>query len=70
MGGDPAPKIEWNREDGKLSLARTDLEDEDVLHIQNVTPRDSGKYVCQAENIAGKISASAFLQIQCKCNKS
>ena len=69
MGGDPAPEVEWIREGGKLSPARIDIEDSDVLHIQSVTPEDSGKYVCQAENIAGKISASAFLQIQCKCNK-
>ena len=70
VGGDPAPEIEWIREEGKLSPARTDIKDKDVLRIQSVTPEDSGKYVCQAENIAGKISASAFLQIQCKCNKS
>ena len=64
MGGDPAPEVEWVREDGKLSPARSDIEDGDVLRIQNVTLMDSGKYVCQAENIAGKISAYAFLQIQ------
>eukprot|EP00090_Calanus_glacialis_P005360 TRINITY_DN14165_c0_g1_i1.p2 TRINITY_DN14165_c0_g1~~TRINITY_DN14165_c0_g1_i1.p2 ORF type:complete len:628 (-),score=93.63 TRINITY_DN14165_c0_g1_i1:3356-5239(-) len=64
VGGDPAPDIKWIREDGKLTPSRTEVEDRDVLRIRSVTPIDSGKYVCQAENIAGEISASAFLQIQ------
>ena len=70
VGGDPAPEIKWIREDGKLTPSRTEVEDRAVLQIRSVTPLDSGKYVCQAENIAGEISASAFLQIQCKHNKS
>ena len=48
----------------KLSPGRTEVEDRAVLRIRGVTADDAGEYRCAAENIAGAIQASAFLQIQ------
>ena len=48
----------------KLSPGRTEVEDRAVLRIRGVTASDAGEYRCAAENIAGAIEASAFLQIQ------
>lgn len=64
MGGDPSPQIKWIREGGKVSYMSTSENDAAVLRIKNVTASESGKYVCQAENIAGDMSVSAFLSIQ------
>ena len=69
VGGDPTPDVKWIKEDGKLAPTRSNVENSDTLRIQSVTPIDSGKYVCHAENLAGEISVSAFLHIQCKQDK-
>ena len=64
MGGDPSPQIKWIREGGKVSYVSSAEEDAAVLRIKNVTNTQAGKYVCQAENIAGDASMAAFLSIQ------
>ena len=61
MGGDPSPQIKWIREGGKVSYVSAAEDDAAVLRIKNVSEAESGKYVCQAENIAGDSSVSAFL---------
>ena len=49
----------------KLIPGRTEvLERGSVLRIVSVTATDAGEYLCAAENIAGVVQASAFLQIQ------
>ena len=39
-------------------------EDAAVLRIKNVSEAEAGKYMCEAENIAGEASVSASLAIQ------
>ena len=58
------PKVVWVKAGSKLSPGRTEVEDRAVLRIRGVTASDAGEYRCAAENIAGAIEASAFLQIQ------
>ena len=60
----PMPKVVWVKAGSKLSPGRTEVEDRAVLRIRGVTASDAGEYRCAAENIAGAIEASAFLQIQ------
>ena len=66
VGGEPQPQIRWSRQDGKVNFVQEEEEEEDaaILRIKNVTEAEVGKYVCQAENIAGKISSEVFLSIQ------
>ena len=58
----------WVKAGSKLSPGRTEVEDRAVLRIRGVTSNDAGEYRCAAENIAGAIEASAFLQIQSEKN--
>ena len=60
----PCLKVVWVKAGSKLSPGRTEVEDRAVLRIRGVTASDAGEYRCAAENIAGAIEASAFLQIQ------
>ena len=64
MGGDPSPQIKWTREGGAVSYISASEEDAAVLRIKNVSEAEAGRYVCQAENIAGEASVSATLGIQ------
>ena len=64
--GLPRPEVSWVKQDGKMSPARTEVEDRSQLKIRSVSSSDAGKYVCRAENIAGAISAAAFLRILSK----
>ena len=64
MGGDPSPQIKWTREGGAVSYISASEEDAAVLRIKNVTEAEAGRYVCEAENIAGEASVSANLGIQ------
>ena len=63
-------KVVWVKAGSKLSPGRTEVEDRAVLRIRGVTANDAGEYRCAAENIAGAIEASAFLQIQSEKNES
>ena len=60
----------WVKAGSKLSPGRTEVEDGAVLKIRGVTSSDAGEYRCAAENIAGAIETSAFLQIQSENNGS
>ena len=64
MGGDPSPQVKWIREGGQVTSVSSSEDDAAVLRVKNVSESESGKYVCQAENIAGDISVSAYLSIQ------
>ena len=64
VGGDPKPQIRWERQGGRVSYVQATEEDAAVLRIKNVSQADAGKYVCQAENIAGELASPAFLNIQ------
>ena len=62
VGGDPNPTVLWHREDGTLPQGRTRIQN-GKLNIQNVTPKDEGVYVCEAQNTVGTISVSASLSV-------
>ena len=63
-------QVVWVKAGSKLSPGRTEVEDGAVLKIRGVTSSDAGEYRCAAENIAGAIETSAFLQIQSENNGS
>ena len=65
VGGDPNPTVLWHREDGTLPHGRTRIQG-GKLSIQNVTPKDEGVYVCEAQNAVGTISVSATLSVHGK----
>ena len=67
--GLPKPEVVWVKQGSKLSPGRSEVEERSVLRIRGVTSEDAGEYRCHAENIAGAIEASAFLQIQSKFAK-
>lgn len=56
--------MSWIRPGAKLSPGRAEVEDRAVLRIRRVGEADAGEYRCRAENIAGAVTSSAFLQIQ------
>lgn len=65
VSGDPSPTILWHREDGTLPHGRTSIQN-GKLSIQDVTPKDEGVYVCEAQNTVGTISVSATLSVHGK----
>lgn len=66
VGGDPAPKILWRRDDGKMPIGRAHILDDKSLRIDHVQTEDEGLYICDAENIVGSVSARASLTVHCK----
>ena len=62
VGGDPNPTVLWHREDGSLPHGRTSIQN-GQLSIQDVSPKDEGVYVCEAQNTVGTISVSATLSV-------
>ncbi|XP_067137945.1 roundabout homolog 1-like isoform X3 [Centruroides vittatus] len=63
VSGDPLPTITWRRQDGKMPIARAQIQDDKSLNIKSVTPADEGVYICEAENPVGSISSSATLTV-------
>ena len=62
VGGDPEPTILWHREDGKFAPGRYSIQNSRLV-IENVTPKDEGVYVCEAQNTVGAISVSSSLSV-------
>lgn len=60
--GDPPPEITWKRQRGTLPLKRAHFDEERFL-ISNISKEDEGIYICQAENKAGSVSASAYVSV-------
>ncbi|KAF6202601.1 hypothetical protein GE061_002999 [Apolygus lucorum] len=63
VGGDPAPKILWRRDDGKMPIGRATITEEKSLRIAHVQPEDEGVYICDASNVVGAITARATLTV-------
>ena len=62
--GDPAPDVAWRKQDGVLPAGRTrTTESRTGLKIERVSASDSGRYVCEVENLVGTASASATLTV-------
>lgn len=66
VGGDPIPNILWRRDDGKMPIGRAQILDDKSLRIEHIVPSDEGLYICDAENVVGRISAKASLTVHCK----
>ena len=73
----PTPSITWfNANDDEIVDEpgdRLHLSPIGTLYIQNVAAEDAGQYTCQASNIAGMNTTSAWLTIEdkpvnCKCH--
>ncbi|CAL8343147.1 unnamed protein product [Lota lota] len=62
--GDPAPEIEWYKDDVKLQLGGhiQKLAGGQYLEIEEVRPEDSGHYSCVVTNMAG--STSLFFSVE------
>ena len=67
VGGDPNPTVLWHREDGSLPHGRTSIQN-GQLSIQDVSPKDEGVYVCEAQKTVGTISVSATLSVHGEFN--
>ena len=54
--GDPEPNVTWTKNG-------TYIVQNNILTINNVTLKDVGQYGCTAENRAGKINATVWIDI-------
>ena len=54
--GDPEPNVTWTRNG-------TYFVNNNTLTINNVTLKDAGQYGCTAENRAGKINATIWIDV-------
>uniref|UniRef100_A0A452F193 Hemicentin 2 n=1 Tax=Capra hircus TaxID=9925 RepID=A0A452F193_CAPHI len=65
--GRPPPTITWRRGDdqplGPGLGSRTGWPDSGVLFFESVVPEDQAPYVCEAENVFGKVQAEAYLLV-------
>ncbi|XP_044727463.1 basement membrane-specific heparan sulfate proteoglycan core protein-like isoform X3 [Chrysoperla carnea] len=60
--GEPKPKIKWTRVGAEFGPNIQQYND--VLRINNVQARDSGEYVCIAENNAGYSKSTSFVNVE------
>ncbi|XP_068677034.1 uncharacterized protein [Montipora foliosa] len=60
----PIPKITWYKLNSQLPVGRHVIESSGALIVRDVRPGDDGIYSCKAENILGRIRASAKLTVQ------
>ena len=61
--GDPEPIVIWTK-NGTVFVKN------DPLTINNVTLKDAGQYECTAENRAGKINATVWIDVLGKRRKA
>ena len=54
--GDPEPNVTWTKNGTYIAKNNT-------LTIDNVTLKDAGQYGCTAENRAGKINATVWIDV-------
>ncbi|XP_030435565.1 obscurin-like protein 1 isoform X2 [Gopherus evgoodei] len=68
IAGDPRPSIIWEKDKSPIALlGRFQVEAEGnvySLSISQVTPADSGQYVCKAKNAIGETYAAATLRVE------
>ena len=66
--GNPAPRITWFKDGARVRpserAAITEQDSVVSLHLQQVTPQDTGHYTMLAENQAGCVVSSAFLAVE------
>ncbi|XP_042332175.1 roundabout homolog 3 isoform X5 [Sceloporus undulatus] len=61
--GDPVPTSRWRKEEGELPRGRSEVQNDNSLHISRVSAEDEGTYTCVAENSVGKSEASGSLSV-------
>ena len=61
--GDPEPKVTWTKNG-------TFFGKENTIIFNNVTVKDAGQYGCTAENRAGKITATIWIEVLGKRRKA
>uniref|UniRef100_A0A8C3XTB7 Obscurin-like protein 1 n=1 Tax=Chelydra serpentina TaxID=8475 RepID=A0A8C3XTB7_CHESE len=68
IAGDPCPSIIWEKDKSPVALlGRCRVEAEGnvySLSISQVTPADSGQYICKAKNAVGETYAAATLKVE------
>ncbi|XP_053900714.1 obscurin-like protein 1 isoform X2 [Malaclemys terrapin pileata] len=68
IAGDPRPSIIWEKDKSPIVLlGRFQVEAEGTVYslsISQVTPADSGQYVCKAKNAIGETYAAATLKVE------
>ncbi|XP_037037177.1 basement membrane-specific heparan sulfate proteoglycan core protein isoform X11 [Bradysia coprophila] len=64
IAGIPTPTIKWARRDRQPLSHRINEDDAGTLTFQDVTLAEAGEYECQAENVAGKVTATSSLHVQ------
>ncbi|TFJ98131.1 Obscurin-like protein 1 [Platysternon megacephalum] len=68
IAGDPRPSIIWEKDKSPIALlGRFQVEAEGTVYslsISQVTPADSGQYVCKAKNAIGETYAAATLKVE------
>ena len=57
LDGDPHPEVNWTKNGAPLQI------NNNTLRIVNVTFKDAGQYVCIAENRAGKLNISIWIDV-------
>ena len=60
--GYPVPSVSWRKLSGKKLIITDDIENK--LEIINASYNDSGKYVCTATNILGKVEKEVKLLVE------
>ncbi|XP_046530474.1 hemicentin-2 isoform X1 [Equus quagga] len=65
--GRPPPRVTWRRRDGRPlgpgQGSRTGQPDSGVLSFESVAPEDQAPYICEAQNVFGKVQAEARLVV-------
>ena len=63
----PPSHVTWSKQNSSLPLGRHMVESgSGALIVNNVRPEDEGFYNCRAENLLGRVNASAKLTVQCE----
>ena len=64
VGGDPQPDLKWHRKEVDINLDKVKIVPGQGLRIESVHPSDEGTYICEASNIMGRTTISAFLRVR------
>ena len=65
--GYPKPQVVWFKDNQILDPLDVDIDGNGTLYLNNVSPQDSGEYVCMAVNDAGNTSITFQVSIIGKC---
>ena len=64
VSGMPTPEVTWSK-DGQLlgAGANVVIHNNGTLSVRGVTPEDSGRYTCTAQNVAGRQSVESDIKV-------